>query len=150
MPTEAIPRGERQAGVCSYVNQVTGDFYTRDVADKAAVAHVGPVVTDTNNVTGRTDTQAGTIAQSSVTVAGAINEGGVTDGSVGAAGDVEVKGLCPDSCVLYAGGVAKDRENTNGRIVNAGGVIKERVSAGSGVLYAGDIANYGIQTDSGV
>ena len=32
--------GNAKLAVCIYVNQVTGDFYTRDVADKASVAHI--------------------------------------------------------------------------------------------------------------
>ncbi len=41
--------------VCSYDNRDTGDFYTRDVADKAAVAHVRTCGADRNNAVGVRD-----------------------------------------------------------------------------------------------
>jgi hypothetical protein len=88
------PRGgNAKLAVCSYDNRDTGDFYTRDVADKAGIAHVRPWAADANNVTGRGDTAAGANAQGCVTVAGAVNEGIDTDGSVGTAGDVQLQGL---------------------------------------------------------
>jgi hypothetical protein len=74
------------------------------VADKAAVAHVRTIGADADNVFGRSDAVAGTIAQGRVGVAGVVKERTITNGRV-----------------AEAGGVVKERLNADGRVEAAGG-----------------------------
>src|SRR5437773_794462 len=121
--------GNAKLAVCSYDNRDTGDCYTRDVADKASVAHVRTVDVraDTDDVISRGNAVSRAKAQSRVGVSGGVaRERCNTVGRVVVAGAVEKERSLTVSRVGYAGGVAKERGSTGGRVVAAGGVNAER------------------------
>ncbi len=114
--------GNAKLTICSYDNRDTGDFYTRDIADKAGVAHVRASLThaDANNITGRTDTDAGSTAQGHVTVAaGLINE--VT------------RALEPTAVLELPVVLLRSANTHGGRVLETLGVVKERVTTRGGV-----------------
>ncbi len=125
-----IRRGNAKLAVCSYDNRDTGDCYTRDVADKASVAHVRTVDVraDTDDVISRGNPVSRAKAQSRVGVAGGVaRERCNTVGRVVVAGGVEKERSLTVSRVGYAGGVVKERRMTGGRVGAAGGIAPERI-----------------------
>ena len=151
MPTEATPGGNAKLAVCSYDNRVTGDCYTRDVADKAAVAHVRTRVSDSNNITGGDDGVAGKTAQGCIAAArGAENERTITDGRVFSADGVVRERSKTVGRVVVAGGVEYERINTVGGVAVAGGVVLERLTPYGRVRATGGVAKERMMTVSGV
>src|SRR6266550_924175 len=135
--------GNAKLAVCSYDNRDTGDFYTRDVADKATVAHVRTVDVraDTDDVISRGNPVSRANAQSRVGVAGGVaGERFNTVRRVGFAGGVAEKRLKTVARVGAAGGVAKERLKTVGRVFGASGVAEKRLKTVGRVVAAGGVA----------
>src|SRR6266403_3025976 len=144
------PRGgNAELTVCSYDNRDTGDCYTRDVADKASVAHVRTVDVraDTDDVISRGNPVSRANAQSRVGVAGGVaGERCNTVGRVVVAGAVEKERSLTVSRVGYAGGVVAERKSTCSRVGRAGGVENERINTVRRVGSAGGVAEKRLKT----
>src|SRR6266576_385131 len=141
--------GNAKLAVCSYDNRDTGDFYTRNVADKATVAHVRTVDVraDTDDVISRGNPVSRANAQSRVGVAGGVaGERCNTVGRVVVAGGVEAERKSTCSRVGRAGGVENERINTVRRVGSAGGVAEKRLKTVARVGAAGGVAKERLKT----
>ena len=107
-----------------------------NVADKAAVAIVQTWMADSNNVTGRSDVNAGSIAQRRVLDTDAVGpERFKTAGRIPTAGRVTTERVSTGGRVELTGGVAKKRITTGGRVEAAGAAMK-CLKADGGVVGA--------------
>ena len=118
----------------------------KDAADIATIVHVLAIGADANNVTGRGDLAAGSVAQCDIVVASGVvlecksTDGRISDafgveqertatvGAVAVAGGVVVE-RSKASCRVVLGGVAIEGSVTISRVVAAVNVVRERISA---------------------
>src|SRR4029077_9117736 len=108
------------------------------VADPSRIAQVLTGMTDTDNVIGREDIQAGAISQGDVTAAsGVSSERNSTDGRVLDTGSVAIKRLVPDGRVVIAGGIAEERKRSIGRVDITSSIAQKRSSARGRILVCG-------------
>ena len=164
-PVRRAGRAKLTGGVDHYgYGIVVCCCHSANVADKAAVAHVPTGVSDTNNVVGRLDINAGIKAQAGIIAAcGAVKErtsttgrvartGGVakeragTVGRVGVAGDAAKERIYTVGGIFVAGGVGRERTFTSGRVGGAGGVPKECIDTVGCVEMAGGVVKERINT----
>src|SRR6266487_671987 len=119
--------GNAKLAVCSYDNRDTGDWYTRDIADKAAIVHVRAHRAYGDNVIGGGDATAGSKSQRRViTGGGDANASSRSDGRVpreiGREGDTVLERAKTDGRVEVAINVSLQRPTANCRVIVRGAV----------------------------
>ena len=105
------PRGSNaKLAVSIDDNQDTGDFYTRDVADKAAVVDVCAQCANSNNIVRSGNAIAGCKAQGCIPRPSAVDECALTNGSIGQPVMLSEKRSTTDGRVLVAGVIVGENQ----------------------------------------
>src|SRR5262245_24089292 len=111
-----------------------------DLADVTAVAHVGALAANGNNVVGGSDVDAGAVAQTNIINPGiVVLQRSIADSGVAVALGIVKKCESPDGCVVGADGIEYERTSTNRGIGAASQVAGKGAGAGGGVAVTGSV-----------